>query len=147
MLRRLVAGLAAITLVAEAAVLALVHVVLGRATGAQSMSIAGMDPDVMVTATYGMGAAMAAFLLLCAVPAALAALRDRPPGRPARILLVVAAVTHGVLGALAVGLVGWGAFAATSLILCLLVLTLMLYPAPAEDPGGDPAGTLRPTSP
>ncbi|RST06275.1 hypothetical protein EF910_11200 [Streptomyces sp. WAC07149] len=143
MLRRLVAGLVAIALVAEAAVLVLVHLVLGRATEAQSMSVAGMDPDVMVMATYAMGAGMGAFLLLCAVLAAVAALRDRPPGRPARIVLVVAAVTHGVLGALAVGLVGWGAFAATAAILCLIVLTLMLYAGPAEQPGGG----LRPTSP
>ncbi|MEU3723687.1 hypothetical protein [Streptomyces sp. NPDC031705] len=147
MLRRIVAGLAAITLVAEAVVLVLVHLVLGRAAEGQSMSIAGMDPDVMSTATYAMGAVLGAFLLLCAAAAAATALRDRPPGRFARVLLVAAAVTHGVLGALAVGLVGWGAFAATMLILCLLVLTLMLYPRPAEGPAPDPAGRLRPTSP
>lgn len=40
MLRRLVAALAAIVLVVEAAVLVLVHVVLGKATQNQSMSIA-----------------------------------------------------------------------------------------------------------
>ncbi|MEU9720301.1 hypothetical protein [Streptomyces sp. NPDC047976] len=147
MLRRLVAGLVAIALVAEAAVLVLVHLVLGRTTEAQSMSVAGMDSDVMVIATYGMGAGMGAFLLLCAVLAAVAALRDRPPGRPARVVLVAAAVTHGVLGALAVGLVGWGAFAATTAILCLLVLTLMLYAAPAAGPAEQPGGGLRPTSP
>lgn len=143
MLRRLVAGLAAVALVAEAAVLVLVHVVLGKATEAQSMSIAGVDPDVMSTATYAMGAGMGAFLLLSAVLAAVAALRDRPPGRPARIVLVVAAVTHGVLGALAVGLVGWGAFAATMVILCLLVLTLLLHAGPSGRSGKG----LRPTSP
>ncbi|MFJ3882737.1 hypothetical protein ACIPW5_35475 [Streptomyces sp. NPDC090077] len=147
MLRRLVAGLAAIALVAEAAVLVLVHVVLGRATEAQSMSIAGADPDVMAMATYGMGAALGAFLLLCAVLAAVAALRDHPPGRAARVLLVAAAVTHGVLGALAAALVGWGAFAATMVILCLLVLTLMLHARPAAGPDGRSGGRLRPTSP
>ncbi|MCX5376317.1 hypothetical protein [Streptomyces sp. NBC_00091] len=139
MLRRLVAGLAAITLVAEAAVLVLVHLVLGRVTEGQSMSIAGMDPQVMSTATYAMGAALGAFLLLCAVLIAVAAVRDRPPARFARVLIVAAAVTHGVLGALAVGLVGWGAFAVTMVILCLLVLTLMLHTKAA--------GGLRPTSP
>ncbi|MCX4627949.1 hypothetical protein [Streptomyces sp. NBC_01443] len=167
-LRRLVAGLAAIVLVAEAAVLVLVHFVLGRTTHNQSMSIAGMDPDVMSLATYGMGAGIGAFLLLCAVLLVVAAVRDRAPGTFARIVLVTAAVTHGLLGALAVGLVGWGAFAVMMLILCLLVLTLVLYAAPGGagtpaggTPGGPdgqdgrdvqdtpppPFGELRPTNP
>ncbi|GHE33939.1 hypothetical protein [Streptomyces vinaceus] len=145
-LRRLVAGLAAVVLVAEAAVLVLVHVVLGKTTSNQSMSIAGMDPNVMSMATYAMGAGIGAFLLLCAVLLAVAAVRDRAPGTFARVVLVTAAVTHGVLGALAVGLVGWGAFAVTMVILCLLVLTLMLYAAQgaagdaAQGAAGEPAG-------
>ncbi|MFC9297573.1 hypothetical protein ACFTWH_21025 [Streptomyces sp. NPDC057011] len=143
MLRRLVAGLAAIVLVAEAAVLVLVHIVLGRTTENQSMSIAGSDPDVMSKATYGLGAGMGAFLLLTAVLAALTAVRDREPGRFARVVLVSAAVTHGVLGVLTVALVGWGAFAVMMLILCLLVLTLTLYAAPPAPPLGE----LKPTSP
>ncbi|MGW8781517.1 hypothetical protein ACWGNM_26150 [Streptomyces sp. NPDC055796] len=165
MLRRIVAGLASIVLVAEAAVLVLVHIVLGRTTHNQSMSIAGMDPDVMSTATYAMGAGIGAFLLLCAVLLAVAAVRDRAPGTFARVVLVTAAVTHGVLGALAVGLVGWGAFAALMAILCLLVLTLMLYAAQeaAQGPHGalggapgarndqdappPPFGELKPTNP
>ncbi|MGW0362177.1 hypothetical protein [Streptomyces sp. NPDC002990] len=145
-LRRLVAAVTAIVLVAEAAVL-VVHVVLGKTTENQSMSIAGSDPDVMSKATYGMGAGMGAFLLLCAACAALAALRDRAPGRFARILLISAAVTHGLLGAVAVGLFGWSVFAALMLILCLLVLTLTLYAA--RTGGKDappPLGGLTPTS-
>ncbi|MGW2039747.1 hypothetical protein [Streptomyces virginiae] len=161
MLRRLVAGLAAIVLVAEAAVLVLVHIVLGRTTANQSMSIAGSDPDVMSKATYAMGAGMGAFLVLCAVFAAVTALRDRAPGRFARVVLISAAVIHGVLGMLAVGLVGWAAFATLMLILCLLVLILTLYPAAARQGGGGgdgggpvedtppppPFGELKPTSP
>ncbi|MEW1633785.1 hypothetical protein AB0469_06910 [Streptomyces sp. NPDC093801] len=145
MLRRLVAGLGALALVAEAAVLVLVHLVLGRTTANQSMSVAGSDPDVMSKATYGLGAAIGAFLLLTAALLATAALRDHPPGRIARPVLVAAAVTHGVLGALAVGLVGWGAFAATMAVFCLIVLTLTLYAdraAPAA-----PGKGLRPTIP
>ncbi|MFI5666927.1 hypothetical protein [Streptomyces sp. NPDC051704] len=165
MLRRLVAGLASIVLVVEAAVLVLVHIVLGKTTRNQSMSIAGMDPDVMSTATYAMGAGIGAFLLLCALFLAVAAVRDRAPGTFARVVLVTAAVTHGVLGALAVGLVGWGAFAVLMAILCLLILTLMLYAArgapqgaDGESPGGTPGvqdvrdapppyGELKPTNP
>ncbi|MEU6314525.1 hypothetical protein [Streptomyces sp. NPDC047014] len=154
MLRRLVAGVAAIVLVAEAAVLVLVHIVLGRTTANQSMSIAGSDPEVMSRATYALGAGMGAFLLLCAVLAAVTALRDRAPGRPARVVLVTAAVTHAVLGVLTVALVGWAAFAAMMLILCLLVLTLTLYadgragPSDTASPADTAGGKgLRPTSP
>ncbi|MDJ0385717.1 hypothetical protein [Streptomyces sp. G-G2] len=127
MLRRLVASVAAIVLVVEAAVLVLVHIVLGATTHNQAMSIAGMDPDVMSTATYVMGAGLGAFLLLGAVFLALTAVRDRAPGRFGRILLVVTALAHVLLGALAAALVGWAAFAATMLVFCLLVLTLTLY--------------------
>lgn len=150
MLRRLVAGLAAIVLVAEAAVLVFVHIVLGRTTANQAMSIAGSDPDVMSTATYALGAGTGGLLLLCAVLAALAAVRDRPPGGFARVVLVTAAVTHGLLGVLCVVLVGWGAFVVTMLILCLLVLTLMLYAVPRGAGVQDappPLGELTPTNP
>ncbi|MFD9165198.1 hypothetical protein ACFVZ8_24920, partial [Streptomyces sp. NPDC059558] len=140
MLRRLVAGLAAIVLVVEAAVLVLVHIVLGRTTANQSMSIAGSDPDVMSKATYAMGAGIGAFLVLCAVLAAVAAIRDRAPNRFGRIVLISGAVAHGVLGILSVALIGWLAFATTTLILCLLVLTLTLY---AARPGGGGGGAPR----
>ncbi|MFD5148963.1 hypothetical protein [Streptomyces sp. NPDC058401] len=155
-LRRSVAGATAVVLVVEAAVLGFVHLVLGRTTENQSMSIAGADPDVMSKATYALGAGMALFLLACAVFLALAAARDRAPGAFARVLLVSAAVTHGLLGALVVGLVGWGAFAVMMLILCLLVLSLTLYAAkgaagtaqtaggPAEGSGGPPGGSGGP---
>ncbi|GAA0305890.1 hypothetical protein GCM10010302_50690 [Streptomyces polychromogenes] len=145
MLRRLVAGLGALALVVEAAVLVVVHLVLGRATAAQSMSVAGSDPDVMSKATYGLGIAMGAFLLLNAVLLAVAALRDRRPGRAARAVLVAAAVTHGVLGALAAALVGWGAFAAVMAVFCLIMAALTLH-AEAGDGDGAREG-LRPTNP
>ncbi|MBT2445691.1 hypothetical protein J7F03_01030 [Streptomyces sp. ISL-43] len=137
-LRRSVAGATAVVLVAEGAVLAFVHLVLGRTTANQSMSIAGMDPSVMSKATYAMGAGMGGFLLLCAVFLAVAAIRDRAPGTFARVLLVTAAVTHGLLGALVVGLVGWPAFGVMMAILCLLVASLMLYSA--KDARGADAG-------
>ncbi|MEV8536771.1 hypothetical protein [Streptomyces sp. NPDC051211] len=153
MLRRLVAGAATLVLVAEAAVLVLVHVVLGRTTASQSMSIAGSDPDVMSKATYAMGAGIGAFLLLCAALLAVAAIRDRAPGRFARAVLIGAAFTHGILGALVVGLVGWPAFAVMMLILCLIVLALMLFPDTPDTPdtpkaeGADAAGRAAGGSP
>ncbi|MFJ7270176.1 hypothetical protein ACIQV3_26670 [Streptomyces sp. NPDC099050] len=153
------AGATAVVLVVEAAVLGFVHLVLGRTTENQSMSIAGADPDVMSKATYALGAGMAGFLLACAVFLFLAAIRDRAPGAFARVLLVSAAVTHGLLGALVVGLVGWGAFAVMMLILCLLVLSLTLYAAkgavgaaggvggPAEGSSGPLGGSGGPGGP
>ncbi|WP_406085224.1 hypothetical protein [Streptomyces virginiae] len=147
MLRRLVAGLAAIVLVVEAALLVLVHFVLGRTTANQSMSIAGSDPDVMSKATYAMGAGMGAFLVLCAVLAAVTAIRDRAPGRFGRVVLISAAVTHGVLGVLTAALVNWAAFATMMLILCLLVLTLTSYAARPGDGSGDGAGEDTPPLP
>ncbi|MFJ9642920.1 hypothetical protein [Streptomyces sp. NPDC101206] len=148
-LRRSVAGLAALALAAEGALLALVHLVLGRTTHNQSMSIAGSDPAVMAVATYVLGATIGGFLLLCAVLLAVAAVRDRAPGRFARVVLIAAAVVHGVLGALAVSAVGWGAFAATMVVLCLIVLTLTLHPARdgGVQAGQEPAAGFRPTSP
>ncbi|MFJ3926560.1 hypothetical protein [Streptomyces sp. NPDC090022] len=138
MLRRIVAGVAAAVLVAEAAVLVLVHIVLGATTANQSMSIAGSDPDVMSKATYVLGAGMGGFLTLCAVLLVVAAVRDRAPGRLARVVLIAAAVTHGFLGAVVAALVGWGAFAALMVILCLLVLLLTLYPKREPGPGPGP---------
>ncbi|MCX5296282.1 hypothetical protein OG898_07230 [Streptomyces sp. NBC_00193] len=134
------AGATAVVLVVEAAVLGFVHLVLGRTTENQSMSIAGADPDVMSKATYALGAGMAVFLLACAVFLVVAAVRDRAPGTFARVLLVSAAITHGLLGALVVGLVGWGAFAVMMLILCLLVLSLTLYAAKGAGGAGEAAG-------
>ncbi|MFZ3472494.1 hypothetical protein ACODT3_13895 [Streptomyces sp. 4.24] len=134
------AGATAVVLVVEGAVLAFVHLVLGRTTANQSMSIAGMDPDVMSKATYAMGAGMGGFLLLCAVLLIVAAVRDRAPGTFARVLLISAAVTHGVLGALVVGLVGWAAFGVMMAILCLLVASLMLYAAKGAGAGGAAGG-------
>ncbi|MCX5405023.1 hypothetical protein OHA37_14150 [Streptomyces sp. NBC_00335] len=134
------AGATAVVLVVEAAVLGFVHLVLGRTTENQSMSIAGGDPDVMSKATYALGAGMAVFLLACAVFLVIAAVRDRALSGFARVLLVSAAVTHGLLGALVVGLVGWGAFAVMMLILCLLVLSLTLYAAKGAGGAADGAG-------
>ncbi|MFJ5549533.1 hypothetical protein [Streptomyces sp. NPDC093225] len=148
--RRLAAGAAAIALFLEAVGLVVVHLVLGTAVDRQSMSIAGMDPDLMSGATYGMGALMGAFMALCGLLLLVTAVRDRAPGRVARILLVVCAVTDAVLGALVVGMVGWPAFALMMLILGLVVLTLVAYgkrdadgaagTPPAPEPGAPEGG-------
>lgn len=147
MARRPVAAVAAALLFVEAVGIVLVHVVLGRVVGGQSMSLAGLDPGLMSTSTFAMGGVFGLYLAVCGVVLLRAALRDRGPGRFARTLLITCAVTHGVLGALAVGLVGWQAFAFMMPALGLIVLSLIGYdrglPALAapEDAGAPGDGT------
>ncbi|WP_175420799.1 hypothetical protein [Streptomyces griseus] len=136
MVRRSVAGVTALVLFGEAAGIVLVHVVLARVVDNQSMSLAGMDPGVMATGTRVTGGLFGLLLLLCGLIPLLAAVRDRAPGRFGRIALIGCAVAHGVLGALAVGLVGWAAFAFMMAVLALLVLTLLAYERREPEAGG-----------
>ncbi|TVL88218.1 hypothetical protein CD790_31195 [Streptomyces sp. SAJ15] len=136
---------------AEALGIALLNWILGLMVDRQKMSMGGMDPDAMSTGTWVMGGLFGLYLLFCGVALLRTALRDRGPGRLARIALISCAVVHGVLGALTVGLVGWTAFAYLMVVLGLIVLTLLAYderrepgtaaqdvPAPPGDPGPEP---------
>ncbi|MFP8961907.1 hypothetical protein ACLIYP_15325 [Streptomyces nanhaiensis] len=156
--RRPVALTAAAVLAAEAAGAGWLHWVLGLMVDRQEMSLAGLDPRLMAVSTWIGGAVLGAYLLLCACLLLRTGLADRPPAGPARALLAGAAVVHGVVGALTVGLVGWAAFAAMMLVLGLLVLTLVAYaprgrtaeqdaPGGPEAPGGPAGPSLRPTAP
>ncbi|WFB09055.1 hypothetical protein LRS74_19925 [Streptomyces sp. LX-29] len=149
--RRPVAAVAAVVLMAEALGIALLNWVLGLMVDRQKMSMGGMDPDAMSTGTWVMGGLFGLYLLFCGVTLLRTALRDRGPGRFARIVLISCAVVHGVLGALTVGLVGWTAFAYLMVVLGLIVLTLLAYderrepgtpvkdvPGPPGDPGPEP---------
>ncbi|MFG1810670.1 hypothetical protein [Streptomyces sp. NPDC049040] len=137
-MRRGIAVATAVVLVLEALAIAFVNWILGLAVRHQEMSLAGLDPDAMAAGSWVGGGLFALFLIACAVLVARIALRDRMPGRVGRIVLIVCAVVHGVVGAVVVGLVGWWAFAALMLILCLLVGTLLLY-APEDAPGAPAA--------
>ncbi len=150
-MRRPIAATAAVALVVEALVIAFVNLVLGLAVERQSMSLGGLAPGAMSAGAWVAGGLFGLYLLVCAAIAARTALRDRAPGRLPRLVLVVCAVVHGVLGAVVVGMVGWAAFAAMMVILAALVATLLLYPAATAD-GDDPAattpgGVANPTSP
>ncbi|MFF9685040.1 hypothetical protein [Streptomyces sp. NPDC014623] len=134
-MRRPVAFTTAIVLFVEAVGIVVLNGVLATVAGNQSMSLAGMDPDTMVTGTWVMGGVFGALLLLCGLIPLLAGLRDRAPGRFARIALIACAVVHGVLGALAVGLVGWGAFAFLMAVLGLIVLTLVAFERSGPEAG------------
>ncbi|MFI0264899.1 hypothetical protein ACH4OW_38570 [Streptomyces sp. NPDC017056] len=141
--RRPVAWAAAVVLVAEALGVLFLNWVLSIVVDKQQMSMAGVDPGAMSTGAWVLGAVFALYLLCCAVLLARTGLRDRAPGTFGRILLVTCAVVHAVLGAFAVGLVGWGAFAAAMAVLALLVLTLLAY---GTAYGGNGAGAGTPAT-
>jgi hypothetical protein len=122
-----VAWVTAVVVFVEAVVLVAVAALLSRVVGAQNMSLAGLKPSAMsLGAWVGCGIA-AAFLLVCAATLTRTALRDEAPGRAGRVLLIVCAVVHGVLGALASSLIGWSVFAVMMVGLGLLVWVLLAY--------------------
>lgn len=123
-MRRTAAAVAGAALLVEAVGLAVVHFILGSVVDRQDMSLAGLDSGVMSGSTRGAGVAIGLYLLCCGAVSLLIAVRDRAPGRAGRILLVSCAVLHAVLATVAVGLVGWAAFAGLMVIFGLIVLTL-----------------------
>ncbi|WP_329455978.1 hypothetical protein [Streptomyces sp. NBC_01497] len=122
-----VAWVTAAVVFVEAVVLVAVAALLSRVVGLQQMSLAGLKPSAMsLGAWIGCGAA-ALFSLVCAATLVRTAVRDQPPGRAGRILLIVSAVLHGVLGAVASALLGWVVFAVLMVGLGLLVWVLLAY--------------------
>src|SRR5437879_2713172 len=152
-MRRPVAAVAAVLLIVEALGIGFVNWVLGLAVKRQSMSLGGLQPSAMSAGAWAAGALFALFLIACGVLLARIAIRDRAPGRVGRLVLIVCAVIHGVLGAVVVGMVGWFAFVALMVILGFLVLTLVGYGENGSTgqrtgtPNGTPNGTPTPTSP
>ncbi|WP_435974370.1 hypothetical protein [Streptomyces sp. Qhu_M48] len=130
--RRPIALVTAAVLFLEAPGIVVINAVMARFVKAQSMSLDGMDPDAMYTGTWALGIGSGVALVLCGLVALVAGVRDRRPGRAGRGLLIGCAVVHGILGAVTVGLIGWGAFAFMVLVLGLLVLTLVAYGKGAE---------------
>ncbi|MEU1039081.1 hypothetical protein ACFYP4_18060 [Streptomyces sp. NPDC005551] len=153
MVRRPAAWVAAIVLFVEAVGIALLNWYLGMVVDRQDMSLAGLDPHKMSVSSKAGGLVFGLYFALCGLAALLVALRDRPPAGIGRILLISAAVVHALLGALAVGLVGWSAFAFMMAVLALIVLVLMAYdrrtvPAGASpEKGGDGGGAPVPAPP
>ncbi|ATW52772.1 hypothetical protein CGZ69_22200 [Streptomyces peucetius subsp. caesius ATCC 27952] len=144
-MRRPVAVVAALVLLVEAVGIVVLNGIMATFVDAQQMSLDGLDPDVMVTATWGLGIGTGLLLALAAVLLLVVAVRDRAPGRLTRILLIGLAVVHGVLGALTVGLVGWNAFAFMMVVLGLLVAALIVYGE--ERAADEPAEPTEPTEP
>ncbi|MFI9152201.1 hypothetical protein [Streptomyces sp. NPDC053367] len=141
------AWLLALVLLLEGLVIAAVNWFLGVVVERQRMSMGGLDPDVMSLASKGGGILFGLYFLLCAYVALLVALRDRAPAGFGRVVLVSAAVVHGLLGALTWGLVGLGAFLSMVAVLALIVLLLMTYDAQGareESAGPEPTGEAAP---
>ncbi|MEV6289030.1 hypothetical protein AB0M41_01055 [Streptomyces sp. NPDC051896] len=154
MVRRPVAWVVAIVLLAEAFFIGALNWFLGVVVDRQDMSLAGLDPDVMATSSKIGGLVFGLYFALCALVAVLVAIRDRAPAGFGRVLLISVAVVHGLLGAFAWGLVGWTAFLFMVAVLGLVVLLLMTYdrdggPQRAvagggADEGGDPKAEAEP---
>lgn len=152
MVRRPVAWVVALVLFAEAIGVAGLNFILAGVVGKQHMSLAGLDPDVMATSTKIGGVVFGLYFVLCGVVALLVAVRNRAPAGFGRIVLISAAVVHGLLGAFAWGLVGPPAFLFMIVVLALIVLLLVTYdaqPGPApEEPGDAPVTPpAAPTTP
>jgi hypothetical protein len=126
-LRRSVAAAAALILVIEAVGIVLLNIFLGMVVDEQQMSMAGLEPRSMSLSAVVAGALFGAYLLLCALVLARTAIRDRAPVGLLRIVLISAAVVHGLLGAASVGLVGWVAFLFMMVVLGLIVWSLLSY--------------------
>ncbi|MEU3978759.1 hypothetical protein AB0F77_01400 [Streptomyces sp. NPDC026672] len=165
MVRRPVAWVVAVVLFAEAFGVAALNWFLGVVVDRQDMSLAGLDPDTMATSSKIGGVVFGLYFLLCGVVALLVAVRDRSPAGLGRVLLITAAVVHGLLGAFAWGPFGPPAFVFMIVVLALVVLLLMTYdgqdgvagagpgdaagggtPA-AEDAPGAPRADARATTP
>ncbi|MBB6418825.1 hypothetical protein ACIBQ5_10385 [Streptomyces massasporeus] len=140
MIRRPVAWVVAVVLFVEAFGLAALNWFLGVVVDRQDMSLAGLDPHMMSVSSKIGGIVFGLYFALCGLVALLVALRDRPPAGLGRVLLISAAVVHGLLGAFTVGLVGWTAFLFMVLVLALIVLLLMTYDRPAEPADAAPEG-------
>jgi hypothetical protein len=155
-IRRPVAWVVAVVLFAEALGVAMLNWVMGNLVDAQNMSLAGLDPDAMSMSSKIGGIVFGLYFMLCALVALLVAVRDRQPAGLGRVLLISAAVVHGLLGAVAWSLIGRPQFLFMIVMLGLLVLMLVTYdgqrgpvaagPQDAKGPGG-PGGPKEPEGP
>ena len=138
MVRRPVAWIVAIVLFAEALGIAALNWFMGVVVDRQDMSLAGLDPDVMSTSSKAGGVVFGLYFAFCGLVALLVALRNRPPAGFGRVLLISVAVVHGLLGAVAWGLLGVPQFLFMVVMLTLIVLLLMTYDAQARPAAGQP---------
>jgi hypothetical protein len=130
---------AALLLMLEALVTAVLAAVLGIGMERQNMSLGGLAPGRTAMGVWvGLGA-LAGFLVVVGVVLAFMAARGRAMGRPTRILLIVCAVLHALLAAVALALSGVLAFVVLIVTLGFLVLLIQLGSASGRDAVPTPA--------
>jgi len=142
-IRRPVAWVVAVVLLAEAFGVAMLNWIMGNLVDAQNMSLAGLDPDAMSMSSKIGGIVFGLYFALCALVALLVAVRDRQPAGLGRVLLISVAVVHGLLGAVAWALIGRPQFLFMIGMLGLIVLMLVTYdgrPGPVTQEPHDPKG-------
>ncbi|MDH6452509.1 FtsH-binding integral membrane protein [Streptomyces sp. SAI-126] len=147
MIRRPVAWVVAVVLLAEALGVAMLNWLMGNLVDAQNMSLAGLDPDAMSMSSKIGGVVFGLYFALCALVAVLVAVRDRQPAGLGRVLLVSAAVVHGLLAAVAWALIGRPQFLFMVVMLGLIVLVLVTYDGRRGPAATDPQDTKGPDSP
>ncbi|MEU6356923.1 hypothetical protein ABZ896_47785 [Streptomyces sp. NPDC047072] len=150
MIRRPVAWIVAVVLFVEALGVAVLNWTLGNLVDAQNMSLAGLDPDAMSLSSKIGGIVFGLYFALCGLVAVLVAVRDRQPAGLGRVLLISAAVVHGLLGAVAWAMIGRPQFAFMIVMLALIVLLLVTYDGrrgPVASGPEDAKGPEDPTSP
>lgn len=140
-MRRWTAISTTVLLVLEAGVSLLAALLLGGAASRGHMQFAGVSYRAIAGAAYIGLSLQAAFLLLVAGVLVRVAVRaqDREFGRPTRLVLIVAAVFHGVLAALMLALSGVWTFLVLALTLTLLVLLFFIPTRPGSAPSPAPA--------
>lgn len=136
MIRRPVAWIVAVVLFGEALFVVAFNWFLGVVVDRQKMSLAGLDPEVMARSSRIGGIVFGLYFALCALVALLVAVRDRQPAGLGRVLLISAAVVHGLLGAFAWGPMGPAVFAGAIVVLALIVLLLVTYDGRPAEPAG-----------
>ncbi|MFJ4202466.1 hypothetical protein ACIP2Y_22965 [Streptomyces sviceus] len=141
------AWLVAVVLFAEALGVAMLNWVMGNLVDAQNMSLAGLDPDVMSMSSKIGGVVFGLYFALCALVALLVAVRDRQPAGLGRVLLISAAVVHGLLGAVAWALIGRPQFLFMVVMLGLIVLVLVTYDGQRGPVATGPQDTKGPGGP
>jgi len=143
-IRRPVAWVVAVVLLAEALGVAMLNWIMGNLVDAQNMSLAGLDPDAMSMSSKIGGIVFGLYFALCALVALLVAVRDRQPAGLGRILLVSAAVVHGLLSAVAWALIGLPQFVFMIVMLGLIVLVLVTYDGQRDPVAAGPQDAMGP---
>ncbi|MFJ9155113.1 hypothetical protein ACIRP7_45385 [Streptomyces sp. NPDC102270] len=138
------AWVVAVVLLAEALGVAALNWIMGTLVDAQNMSLAGLDPDAMSMSSKIGGIVFGLYFALCALVALLVAVRDRQPAGLGRVLLISAAVVHGLLAAAAWALIGLPQFLFMVVMLGLIVLLLVTYDGQREPAAAAPLDTPGP---